>query len=70
MRELAEQAVTERLSRLHWVEGLGAPLIEGHMPAEVVGEQSQSERAWFALARQVTVPEHDHVVLPAMRFTP
>jgi len=68
MRTLAERAVTARLSRLHWVEGLGAPLIEGHMPAEVVGEKTEAERAWFALARRVTVPEHDHVVLPAMRF--
>lgn len=68
MRELAEKVLTARLSRLHWVEGLGAPLIEGHVPAEVLGEQTEAEREWFAMARKVTIPEHDHVVLPAMSF--
>jgi hypothetical protein len=70
MRELAEKVVAERLRRLHWVEGLGAPLVAGHMPAEVVGEQTEAEREWFALARKVTIPEHDHVVLPPFSFDP
>ena len=69
MRELAERVVSARLARLHWINGEGEPLIEGHMPAEVLGEQSAEEVEWFALARVTVKPEHAHVVLPPMRFT-
>ena len=68
MRRLAELVLLRRLGRLHWVEGLGEPLIEGHMPAEVLGEQSAAEHVWFMLARETVKPGHDHVVLPAMTF--
>ena len=59
MRSLAEKVLAERLRRLHWVEGQGAPLIAGHVPAAVLGEKSAVEREWFALARPTQVPEHD-----------
>ena len=69
MLELAQSVVTARLTRLHWVEGLGEPLIEGHMPAEVLGEQSDDERVWFGLAHKTVKPSPDPIVLPPMRFS-
>ena len=70
MRSLAERVLAERLRRLHWVEGQGDPLIAGHVPAAVLGEQSAVEREWFALARRTVVPEPDDVVLGPFSFDP
>jgi hypothetical protein len=68
MQGLAERVLLARLERLHWVEGLGVPLIEGHMPAEVLGEKTAAEVEWFGLARVTVKPEPDPVVLPPMQF--
>lgn len=65
---LAEKVIIARLARLSWVEGLGEPLIEGHAPAEVLGEQTAEEREWFAMARQTVKPSNDSIFLPPMSF--
>ena len=70
MHDMAQAVLVERIERLSWVSmGRGwEPLIEGHWPAEVVGEQTDVEREWFGRARVTVKPSNDGVILPAMSF--
>ena len=66
---LVEKVIVSRLSRLNWVDTGRPSLIAGHIPAEVLGDQTAEEIEWFARALTPELPSNDGIVLPPMKFT-